>query len=400
MGRKSWDNANKRSIPLAAIRNFLSEKRYRIIRIALMTIAILFVCEIAARIYFSRPDIVIRNSGNNDQAMQYLLEQLHRYKGQGERVVFLGSSVMQGYINAYDNRTFPSMAQNILRKKYGFKKLKTFNMGVAGNHFADNLCVLNQVLKEKPDAIMHAIHFKLFSTHRARPITRESNIYYLRGHPKFHKYFKRFNISPKKYVAIYLDKKIGELFKLYGHKDLITHLVTGAEHVAMEQVDRSFQETFGFLNEEALLARIHKPEDHNQEYLWKLLPKPLLKQNYEICGNFNFTDTNDAWLNFRDENKLARQNNQTIQWYFTPMNRAFVEERNFFNWRTVIPVYKDSVYSIVRQYKHQLLDYSLSVDTANFSDTDHITMNGHKQVARRAAKDINKFLKKKRRGRR
>ena len=364
-----------------------------------MTLALFLLCEVAVRIYFSRPNLVIRNSGNDNQSMQYLFEQMHKYEGQGERIAFVGSSVMQGYINAYDNRSFPSMAQNILRKKYGYKKLKTFNLGVAGANFADHLCILNQVLKEEPDAIVHAIHFKLFSTHRAKPISRESNIYYLWGVPEFSRYFKRFNIPPKKFASIYLDHKIGEVFKLYGHKDLITHLVTGAERVAMEQVNRRFQGTFGFLTEEALLARLHTPDDHNQEYLWKLLPKPLLKQNYEICGNFNFTDENEAWLNFKDECKLADQKDQTIMWYFTPMNRAFIEERQFFDWRKVIPVYKENVYSVVRQYRHQLQDYSLSVDTANFSDTDHITMNGHKQVARRVAKDIDKFLKNKRRRR-
>ncbi len=384
---------------MTAIRGFFSENRYRKIRIALMTIALLLVVEAAVRIYFSRPDLVTRNVGNNDQAMQYLLEQIHDDKGKGERVVFIGSSVMQGYINAYDDRTFPYLTQKFLRKKYHYKDLKTYNLGVAGSNFADHLCLLNTILKEEPEAIVHAIHFKLFSTHRAKPITRESNIYYLRGAPEFSKYYKRFNIPPKKYLGIYLDHRFGEFFKLYGYRDLITHMLTGAEHVAMKQVERSFQETFGFLTEEAILARHHVPEDHNQQYLWKLLPKPLLKQNYEICGNFNFTDTNDAWLNFKDECKLARDKDQTILWYFTPMNKAFIDERKFFNWHTVIPTYKENVYSVVRRWDHQLLDYSMSVDTANFSDTDHITMDGHKQVARRAAKDIHKYLKNQRRRR-
>ncbi|MCZ7582720.1 MAG: hypothetical protein M5R36_04945 [Deltaproteobacteria bacterium] len=206
----------------------------------------------------------------------------------------------------------------------------------------------------------------------------------------------RFGISPKKFVGIYLDKKIGELWKTFGHRDLLTHLATGADRVAMQVVRKKFQETFGFLTEEEYLARLKTPEEHNQDYLWKILPEPLLKQNYEICGNFNFTESNPQWQNFEDEAKLASDKGQQVMFYLTPMNKSLIIERGLFNWDTVVPAYKENVYHVTRRYGHRLKDYTLAVNDAYFSDTDHINMNGHEQLAQRIAVDVHRQLKAKR----
>ena len=231
-------------------------------------------------------------------------------------------------------------------------------------------------------------------------ISRQSNVYYLMGADNFGKCLARFNISPKQFVAIFLDKSIGSHIKLYGHRDLITHLITGSDRVAMQQVTRAFQASFGFLSEEAILAQLHTPAEHNQEYLWKLLPDSLMKQNYEICGNFNFSDENPAWLSFIDENKMAKDHDKTILWYLTPMNKAFIDEAHFFEWDKIVPVYKKRVWEVTRRYDHELRDYSQGVvDTAYFSDTDHINMAGHHQVAVRMAKDVDQMLKTTRRRR-
>jgi lysophospholipase L1-like esterase len=357
-----------------------------------MVLAIFLCLEVAARIYFLRPYIVIRNAGNDDQAMNYLLDDYARYKGKGPRIACIGSSVMQGYINAYDDKTFPSMTERILRKKYGYEKLRTFNFAVAGNNFGDHLAILNRVLQDKPDLIVHAIHFKLFSTHLNTTISRPENIYYLIGARDFWKYMNRFGVSPKQVVEVFLEKKLERLFTLYGNRNLITHLVTGDDRVATQQVVRRLQESFGFLSEEAVLARLHTPSDHNQEFLWKLLPESLMGANYEICGNFKFSEDSPAWQSFVDGSRLASEKSQPIFYYMTPMNKPFIDEANFFDWNKIVPVYKEKVYHVTRRYNHKLVDYTQIVNPAYFSDTDHLNMAGHQQVAQRLSKDVDELL--------
>ncbi|MCZ7582719.1 MAG: hypothetical protein M5R36_04940 [Deltaproteobacteria bacterium] len=83
-----------------------------------MVLAIFVAVEAVVRVVTARPNLVTRNVGTDDQNLQYLLEQLHRSKRLGTpRIVFIGSSVMQGYLNAWDDRAFPFMAQQMLRKK-------------------------------------------------------------------------------------------------------------------------------------------------------------------------------------------------------------------------------------------------------------------------------------------
>ncbi|MBZ0270630.1 SGNH/GDSL hydrolase family protein [bacterium] len=380
---------------MSQVPTFFREPRFRYFRVALYVFLIFLVIEIGVRAFFARPDIVIRNAGNNDQAMEYLLEQLRDYKG--KKVAFIGSSVMQGYLNAWDERAFPSMAEKILREKYGHEDLKAFNLGVAGASFADHLCILNKVMDADPDVIVQAIHFKLFSTHKATPITRPENAYYLMGVDGFASYLSRFRISPKDFADIWISHTLARFWRTFAHRNLITHLSTGEEHVAMQIVRRKLSAIFGFVTEEEFLARLHTPEEHNQEYLWKLLPEPLAIQNYEILGNFDFTDNNPQWQNFEDGAALAREHGYRLLYYLTPMNKPLIEERSFFDWGKVVPAYKENVYHVTRRNKHKLVDYSLAVHPANFSDTDHINMAGHEQVARRVAKDIDRELKDKRR---
>jgi hypothetical protein len=374
---------------------FFTDIRYRKLRVALMVLGLFVVLEIAVRVFFARPGIVVRNEENNPQSMPYLLDQLHKHKG--EKVVCVGSSVMQGYLNSWDDRAFPSMAEKILREKYGRKNLRVFNLATAGNNFGDHLCVLNRVLEEEPDLVVQAIHFKLFSAFKPTSINRKENAYYLLGNPRLTDYLKRFNISAKDWIAIYLSGKIGDAWHLYGHRDLISLLAFGTKKVPQAEIKTAFADAFGFSTEEAVLARLHTPEEHNQEYLWKLLPQSLVNKHYEILGNFDFSDNNANWVSFVDTAKLGDEHDQKMLWYLTPMNKPFIDEMHFFDWDRVVPVYKERVYQVLRANRHKLVDYSMSVHSANFSDTDHINMAGHKQVAKRMARDIDEMLKSSRR---
>ena len=69
----------------------------------------------------------------------------------------------------------------------------------------------------------------------------------------------------------------------------------------------------------------------------------------------------------------------------------------FFDWESMIPVYKENIYHVMRLYRHKLVDCSFSVNPAFFSDTDHINMNGHRQLAGRLARDIHRQLTSRRR---
>ena len=116
--------------------SFWFARKYRPHRIGLVFLILFLATEIGFRIYFAHPGIIERNPGSTIVSMPYLLDQMARWKGR--KVVFIGSSVTQGYGNCKNGQAFPALIEKELRRKYGMKDVKVFNLSSAGNRFGDH----------------------------------------------------------------------------------------------------------------------------------------------------------------------------------------------------------------------------------------------------------------------
>lgn len=356
-------------------------------------LVLFFALEVGTRIYFARPGITDRNIEKGIDALPYLFDQMDKHKG--KKIAWIGSSVLQGFLNVEDGRNFTSIVENNLHKTKKYKNAKCFNLAAAGNNFGDHYCILEEALRHNPDLIVVAIHFKSFSQHTSTnvPIRRREMVTYLHDDPKFNELMKRWQIGNTEYLKMKVDNIIKKLWAFYRYKGLIASMITGTSSTPTNQIQDWYMAEFGYYSEEIQDARLATPDDHNVDYLWKLLPEKLVLRNYELSSTLDFSDSNINWRTFKDLCELGRKNNANVMFYLTPINRAIVEEKKFFNW-SILNEYKHVVAQQVRGNNHMLIDMTNEVDSAYFSDTDHMNMNGHAQVARRFTDEVEKALKR------
>jgi hypothetical protein len=116
--------------------------------------------------------------------MAYLFEQMA--KPADPKVVFIGSSVVQGYGNCLP-APLPGPDRKEIAQDNRFRNARVFNMSSAGNRYGDHLATLVESLKYKPDLVVTAVHIKMFSRHSSlvKPFTRDEALYYFRDEPEF-----------------------------------------------------------------------------------------------------------------------------------------------------------------------------------------------------------------------
>jgi len=369
----------------------LNDPKYRFFRIAAFALIILALFDLGLRFYFHSETRIFRNVSKGNSSLPYLFEVMDRHKG--TTIAFLGSSVMQGYINCGDREHFPYLVGENLRKA-GIKRTRTINLASAGNHFGDDFCLLYETLKHKPDLVIIEVHFKLFSTYGefAKAISHEDNTYYIRDYPERDKLLEMFQIGNSDYRQILFENAIKRVWAFYRYKDMVTDHWTDSSDPPAFLSAQSFLDTFDFTNYEAKMARRHNPETHDQEYLWKVLPENLINRDISICNALDTTQTSVNWVILKMIAELGKQHKQKMIFYFSPVNRAFIDQYQLFDMKKLDDIKMEAAH-IALEYGHYFLDYTNVVKPAFFSDTDHINRSGHRQVAERMSGDILKRFK-------
>lgn len=365
-----------------APQSFWSARKYRSYRIGIMFLVLVLLTELVVRVYFLQDDVIERNPGNTPAAMNYLFEQMKQHEGR--KVVFLGSSVVQGFGNCLPGTHFPALVEKMLHEKYGMTDVRCFNLSSAGNRFGDHFGNLIETMRYDPDLVVTAIHLKMFSVHSSLvdPFTHEEVIYYFRNDPDFSKdYRERFRISPVRYRQIWLDFQLRKVFALYRHRGILSYFWTGNYRRPTTAASDYIKAAMGWMN--PLLIEAHTTDKHerNANYLWKVIPHHVIQLNYHHCEAFDLSAENINYQTFVDLSGYAQKNNVNMIYYLSPINRPFVEQREFFEWNEVVPLFKQRTLEVTRKHKIRLLDAVEKIDYRYFSDLDHLNMNGHRQMA-------------------
>lgn len=347
--------------------------------------------DIGVRIYFSQADLVVRNIDRGIGSLPYLFNQMDKHRG--TKVAWVGASVLQGYQNVAPDRTFPALVEHVLGKTKQYGNIRSYNLGAAGHNFGDHYCITAEALRHKPDLVVVAIHFKSFSQHISTsvPIQHKNLTAYLPRGAKRDELLNRFRVTPVQFAKYRIDAITQKIWGFYRYHDLINQMASeSADSPAYVILDR-YRAAFGMYSEQIQSARTSGFEDRSVDYLWKLLPDTLVMRNHEICSNLDFSDSNINWRTFKDLCELGRKKKANMIFYLTPINRALVAEKNFFDWN-MLRGFKQVVAQQVRGNGHLLVDATNVVDYAFFSDTDHINMNGHAQMGIRMTKEVKKAL--------
>lgn len=364
---------------------FWTNPRYRYYRIALFFLLLVVVTDVAVRVYFLRRGIVDRNPGNTTAAMDYLFGQMKRAKH--PKVVFIGSSVTQGYGNCPPGKHFPGLVGKELRKYPQYKNARTFNLSSAGNRFGDHFGNMVESNRYQPDLFVIAIHLKMFSVHSSLidPITHDEVLYYFRDEPDYQRggpkdLFKRFRVKDERYRQIWLDFQMKQISGLYKYRRLIGYLISGQHQLPAAAMSDRLRAWLGILDEIMVESYDTTHEERNADYLWKVIPSHVVQLNYHQCEAFDFSDENIGWLTFKDLCEYGQKNNLNILFFINPINHDFVDQKQFFDWGEVMPLFKQRILSVTRQYGYQVVDCTDRIDPRYFSDLDHLNMNGHKQM--------------------
>ena len=361
--------------------------------ILVWALAFFFLLDVGIRIYFSQPNMLERNIDRGIGSLPYFFNQMDRHRGPS--VAWVGASVMQGYQNVSADRTFPALVEQTLGKSAKYNSIKSFNLAAAGHNFGDHYSIFTEALRHKPDLVVVAIHFKSFSQHASTsiPIQHEELTAFLPNDDKLAELLDRFRVTKFEYRMFRMDQAIRNVWALYRYRELIPQMAFHTADPPAYVMNDYFRATFGFYSEERQSARLRydDPEERSIDYLWKLLPDSLIARNHEICANLDFSDSNINWRTFKDICELARKKKVNVLFYLTPINHAIVAQEKFFDWN-MLRGFKQAVAQQVRGNGHLLVDLTTTVDSAFFSDTDHINMNGHAQVAYRMSREVKKAL--------
>jgi hypothetical protein len=362
--------------------SFWSAPKYRAYRILLYFALLVAATEFGVYVYFARPNIIDRNPGNTTVAMPYLLEQMKRQ--QGPKLVFVGSSVMQGYGNCLPGTHFPALIEKMLRDRYGMKDVRAYNLASAGNRFGDHFGNLIESMRYHPDLLVVAIHVKMFSVNASlvNPVNHDEIIYYFRDEPDYlEKYMKRFRVSDVRYRQIWLDFHMRRVSQTYRYRGLLNFFLTGDYQRPSSALADWVKVGAGWLDKVLVESARTTQVERNEDYLWKVIPEHVVQLNYQQCEAFDFSEENVNWKTFEELCGYAEKHNINLLFYLNPINRAFTEDRRFFQWDEVVPLFKQRVLGVTQQHHLHVVDAVEKIDYRYFSDLDHLNMNGHRQMA-------------------
>ncbi len=363
--------------------SFWSDPKNRVRRILLYLAVLVAATEIGVYFYFSRHDVIDRNPGNTTVAMNYLFEQMKHHRG--PKLVFIGSSVMQGYGNCLPGTHFPALIEQDLRRKYAtMQNARSFNLASAGNRFGDHFGNLVEAMRYHPDLVVMAIHIKMFSVNASlvNPVNHDEIIYYFRDEPDYlEKYRKRFRISDERYRQIWLDFQMRRLSQTYRYRGLLNFFLTGDYQRPATSLSDLIKVELGWLDKVLVESARTTQVERNEDYLWKVIPEHVVQLNYQQCEAFDFSEENVNWKTFEELCGYAEKHNINLMFYLNPINRPFTEQKEFFQWAETVPLFKQRVLGVTQKHHLHVADAVEKIEYRYFSDLDHLNMNGHREMA-------------------
>jgi len=358
------------------------------------TLILLIILDIGVRKIETIPDLILRNEGHRNLALEYMFARLEKISGR--RAVWLGGSVEQGLGNTIPEMTAANLSQKILRQS-GLD-ITIYNMAKIGNRLGDHFAITTESIRKGADVIVFPLSLQLFSSSLllGKGMNEPDLLIYLKFHPQF-TFLRRniLSIPDYQWDEIQASGFVKQCWALYKYRDLISYLLTGSGEDMPTIIQNAFIDWAGIRtdrNSDDLLSKL-KPEEKNRDNLWMQTPPAKLFQSKAILEKINLSEKDPNIILFTMINMLAKQTQIPILFYLSPVNRECVDANKLFSWDKY-DHFKETITSICKQFSQDLIDCTDIIPAKYFTDMDHLNMNGHAMLAKALATPIyNQLIK-------
>jgi len=357
----------------------------------LWTLALLLVLDIGVRRWERTPDLVLRNEGQSHSVMPYLFRQMRLHRDRPV-VAFIGASVMQGVLNATPETTVPELVQQTLRANG--RQVECYNLAVIANGFGDDLALAEESIRNGADLLVFNLPYKLFSYKGALGYEsgHRSSAYYLRHRSDFGFLRRKFLLlSWRDYLDIHLQGAIGNIWALYRERQLINLVLTGDTDALAGNLRNWLTEMIrpGIL--QAPLAKGGTPQQRDRANVWKEATADYLAGNRDAYEKIVLDRKSRHFRMFELINRLGQSPDVKLLFVISPINRTMNDETNQFAWNKYRQ-FQVMMNEIVHENENMLLDLTDAVDNRHFTDSDHLTITGNRQMAQALIAPIERVL--------
>jgi len=357
----------------------------------LWTLALLLVLDIGVRRWERTPDLVLRNEGQSHSVMPYLFRQMRLHRDRPV-VAFIGASVMQGVLNATPKTTVPELVQQTLRANG--RQVECYNLAVIANGFGDDLALAEESIRNGADLLVFNLPYKLFSYKGALGYEsgHRSSAYYLRHRSDFGFLRRKFLLlSWRDYLDIHLQGAIGNIWALYRERQLINLVLTGDTDALAGNLRNWLTEMIRPGTLQAPLAKVGTPQQRDRANVWKEATADYLAGNRDAYEKIVLDRKSRHFRMFELINRLGQSPDVKLLFVISPINRTMNDETNQFAWNKYRQ-FQVMMNEIVHENENMLLDLTDAVDNRHFTDSDHLTITGNRQMAQALIAPIEQAL--------
>ncbi len=357
----------------------------------LWMLALLLVLDIGVRRWERTPDLVLRNEGQSHIALPYMFRQMRLHRDRPV-VAFIGASVIQGVLNATPETTVPELVQQTLLADG--KSVECYNLATIANGFGDDLALAEESIRNGADVLVFNLPFKLFSYKGALGYEsgHRTSAYYLRHRSDFGFLRRKYLLlSWRDFLDIRLQGTVADMWALYRERQLINLTLTGDTDALAGDLRNWLIEKVrpGIL--QAPLEKVGTPQQRDRVDVWKEATEDYVVGNRDAYDKVVLERESRHIRIFELINELGQRPDVELLFVISPINRTMNDETGQFDW-SKYRQFQLMVSEIVRENENMLIDLTDAVDNRHFTDSDHLTITGNRQMAQALIAPINRAL--------
>ncbi len=362
----------------------------------LVALAVAFVlfalCDIGVRRLERFPNLALGNHRRSHAFTPYFFEQISHTKDR-PAVAWFGASVVEGFNNAPPELCAPVRTQGLL-EAHGYPT-RAFNFAVVQNSMGDLLGLMTEAAGRGADLLIMPLHLKAFSDRGIMGSTslHKDTCFYLRHRPDFTNLRRNtLHITDREWNEIRIRKNLERIWAYYRERGLITYMLTGHPEPPPHQFREWFATTIAGDNE--ILQEYGKKPDYekrNEKYIWRGVKRIYQEENRKYYGELDLRYENMHFVLFEMINRISRDSNVKLLFYATPLNRNMNNIFHFWPWQKHTK-FIEMVRSVIERNGNIFVDLTDAVSSAEFTDADHLTIDGHDQLSRALYPHILKAL--------
>ncbi len=361
---------------------FFSHIRQVRLLIAMFVAFILFaICDYGVTQLDRLPHIVLRNESHSHSFMPYFFKQMRLTKDR-PIIAWFGASVAQGLHNTTPERTVPIRLQDLMETDG--HPVRAFNLAVVQNNLGDHLGLMSESIRQGADLLVMPLHFKLFSERGSLGMMtlHKDTSFYLRGRKDFTKLRRKLlHVTDTDWSGIRLSKNLEMKWDFYRQRGLISFLLTGQTKSLPHQFRTWFFKQIAGGNE-GLKAYKKKPnyKTRNKKNIWRRANKFYHEENASCYSSVKLELENHHFILLKLINELSQGKAVTLLFYATPLNRTMNDKRHYWTWDRHAK-FIEMTKTMALEHDNLFVDMTDAVNNMHFTDGDHLTMNGHDELA-------------------